>query len=74
MPKCNVNKICMFSIFNFASRPETKSGIGVFDEREPKCDILNIIYFIFDPVSRRIEKVMRSNSGILMGSFAPSSW
>lgn len=62
------------SILDFASRPESKSGSDIFEEREPKCDILNIICFIFDAVLRRIEKVMRSNSGILMGSFAPQSW
>lgn len=64
----------MFLIFDFTSRPKSKSGRDIFEEWEPKRDILNIIYFIFDPVLRRIEKVMRSNSGILMGSFAPQSW
>lgn len=43
-------------MLDFTSSPEPNSGGDTFEEPEPKRDILNIIYLIFDPVLRRIEK------------------
>lgn len=56
MLMCKVTKICMFLMLDFASSPESNSGGDTFEEPEPKHDLLNIIYCIFDPVLRRIEK------------------